>query len=145
MYRYHDDILEVFIAHMGGPFWAKKDEGAWSIPKGEFEDTEEPLEAAKREFYEETGITPQGEFIELGTIQQSSGKIIYAWAFEGNCDPQKIKSNTFEMEWPPRSGKFARFPEIDKAAWFPADIAKQKLIKGQRGLIDELKSFLDKD
>lgn len=145
MYRYNKKILEVLIAHMGGPFWAKKDVGAWSIPKGEYKDTENPFEAAKREFFEEINIIPEGNFVECKMIKQSSGKEIKAWAFEGDCNPQLIKSNTFEIEWPPRSGKMAEFPEIDKANWFPTSIVKQKILKGQIGFIDELISILNYD
>lgn len=143
MYRFNNAKLEVLIAHMGGPFWAKKDVGAWSIPKGEFEPSEDPLDAAKREFYEETNIIPTGDFIELSPIIQSSGKQIYAWAFKGNCDTKLIKSNTFKMEWPPRSGKMGEFPEIDKAEWFDTSVGKDKILKGQRGFIDELISKLN--
>jgi predicted NUDIX family NTP pyrophosphohydrolase len=130
---------------MGGPFWGKKDEGTWSIPKGEFDDDENPLEAAKREFEEETNIKPEGEFIELNPTKQPSGKQVFAWAFEGNCDPSKIISNTFKMEWPPKSGKMVEFPEIDKAGWFPTEIAQLKILKGQRGFINELVSILNYD
>lgn len=145
MYRFNNNILEVLLAHMGGPFWAKKDKGAWTIPKGEFEQDENPFEAAKREFQEETNIFPVGEFIELSSIKQPSGKIIFVWAFEGDCDPESIKSNTFTMEWPPHSGKIAEFPEIDKADWFPTEKAKEKILKGQRGFIEELISILKYD
>jgi predicted NUDIX family NTP pyrophosphohydrolase len=143
MYRFRGNILEVLIGHMGGPFWAKKDEGAWSILKGEFDDDENPLEAAKREFEEETGIKPDGKFLELSPIKQPSGKQVFAWAFAGNCDPSEIVSNTFKMEWPPKSGKMAEFPEIDKADWFPTKTARLKILKGQRGFIDELVSILE--
>ncbi len=140
--RTHNNNPEVFLVHPGGPFWIKKDEGAWSIPKGEFEDDEEPLAAAKREFEEETGIKISGEFIELTPIKQKSGKIVYAWAVEGNIDPAKIKSNEFEIEWPPKSGKMKTFPEIDKAAWFYFDEAKKKILESQANFIDELKKIL---
>lgn len=145
MYRFRKNILEVLIAHMGGPFWAKKDEGSWSILKGEFNDDENPFDAAKREFEEETNIKPEGNFIELKPIKISSGKRIFAWAFEGNCDPSNIKSNTFKMEWPPKSGKMAEFPEIDKAEWFSTKVAKLKILKGQLGFLNELISILNYD
>ena len=139
MYRFRERSLEVFLVHPGGPFWAKKDEGAWSIPKGEFNiDTEDPLEAAKREFEEETGYALEGEFIPLENLKQSSMKIVYAWAVEGDCDAVKIKSNTFSMEWPPRSGKQQEFPEVDRAEWFDIETAKIKILKGQKPFIDRL-------
>jgi predicted NUDIX family NTP pyrophosphohydrolase len=139
MFRSREDILEVLLVHPGGPFWAKKDEGVWSIPKGEFNiDTEDPLGAARREFEEETGFTPEGDFISLGTLAQSSMKIVQAWAVEGDCDAAHIKSNTFSMEWPPRSGKQQEFPEIDRAGWFDIETAKTKILKGQTAFIDRL-------
>ena len=140
LYRIKSNDLEVFLVHPGGPFWAKKDEGAWSIPKGEFEDEEDPLAAAKREFEEETGLKISGEFIELHPVKQKSGKMVYAWAVEGDVDPLKIKSNEFEIEWPPKSGKMKSFPEIDKAAWFDLTEAKKKIIAAQTGLIKELEN-----
>ena len=140
LYRIKSNDLEVFLVHPGGPFWAKKDEGAWSIPKGEFEDEEDPLAAAKREFEEETGLKISGEFIELHPVKQKSGKMVYAWAVEGDVDPLKIKSNEFEIEWPPKSGKMKSFPEIDKAAWFNLTEAKKKIIAAQTGLIKELEN-----
>ena len=140
LYRTMNKKLEVFLVHPGGPFWAKKDIGAWSIPKGEFDDDEEPLAAAKREFKEETGVEISGEFIQLASIKQKSGKIVYAWAVEGDIDPAKIKSNTFEIEWPPRSGKLQTFPEIDKAEWFNYIEAQKKIVLAQSPLIEELKS-----
>ncbi len=139
MYRSREGSLEVLLVHPGGPFWAKKDEGAWSIPKGEFIiDTEDPLGAARREFVEETGFTPEGDFISLGTLAQSSMKIVQAWAVEGDCDAAHIKSNTFSMEWPPRSGKQQEFPEVDRAGWFDIETAKTKILKGQTTFIDRL-------
>jgi predicted NUDIX family NTP pyrophosphohydrolase len=128
---------------MGGPFWEKKDEAAWSIFKGEFEADENPFDAAKREFYEETGIKPIGDFIELPMIKQSSGKQVYAWAFEGNCDASTIKSNTFDLEWPPRSGIIKKFPEVDRAEWFSVGTARKKIARGQAGFIDELCKFFN--
>src|SRR5215218_9631405 len=115
MYRRRPDGVEVFLVHPGGPFWAKKDAGAWSIPKGEFDSaSENPLDAAWREFEEETGVVPTGEFLELGSVRQRSGKIVSAWAFEGDCDASAIRSNTFTIDWPPRSGKQQSFPEVDR-------------------------------
>ena len=117
MYRQKEE-LEVFLVHPGGPFWAKKDEGAWSVPKGEYAEGEDPLDAAKREFLEETGFTPNGPFLELGTVKQAGGKIVIAWAFEGNCDPAKLTSNLCRIEWPPHSGRWVEFPEADQGRWF---------------------------
>jgi predicted NUDIX family NTP pyrophosphohydrolase len=145
MFRSRDSSLEVFLVHPGGPFWAKKDEGAWSIPKGEFNiDSEDPLEAAKREFTEETGFTPAGDFIPLDPLVQSNMKIVHAWAAAGDCDASQIKSNTFSMEWPPRSGKQQEFPEVDRAGWFEIETAKIKILKGQITFIDRLKEKLEK-
>lgn len=138
LYRFHNNLPEVLLVHPGGPFWAKKDLGAWSIPKGEIEADENPLDAAKREVKEETGITVQGDFIELTPVKQKSGKVIYVWAVQGNFNLEEIQSNTFEIEWPPKSGKKKAFPEIDKAAWFTMDVAKKKIIEGQVPLIKEL-------
>ncbi len=142
MYRLIDGKLEVFLVHMGGPFWAKKDIGAWSIPKGEYQPDEDPFEAAKREFLEETGFAAIGEFIRLKDVKQPGGKVVSAWAFEGDCGAKQITSNTFSMEWPPRSGRFQEFPEVDRAEWFALDIANGKLLKGQRPFIQELQSIL---
>ncbi|MEA1899644.1 MAG: NUDIX domain-containing protein [Thermodesulfobacteriota bacterium] len=128
MYRYQDSILEFLLVHPGGPYWAKKNDGSWSIPKGEYSDDEEPFQVAKREFKEETGYDAKGNFLPLTQIKQPSRKLISAWAFEGDCDASAIKSNTFKMEWPPRSGKEAEFPEVDRAEWFPTKIAKKKLL-----------------
>ena len=138
MYRFGDKGLEVFLVHPGGPYWAAKDEGAWSIPKGEYTENEDPLEAAKREFFEETGFRAEGIFTPLSTIRQPGGKWVSAWAFAGDCDPSSIKSNTFTMEWPPRSGRKREFPEIDRAAWFGTDEAIRKLNKGQIGFLRNL-------
>lgn len=138
LYRMTDGILEVLLVHPGGPLWAKKDVGAWSIPKGEFDETEDPFEAALREYREEVGQAINGKMIQLSPIKQKSGKVVYAWAAEGNIDPKSIKSNTFELEWPPRSGKKQRVPEIDKAEWFSVPTAKTKINKSQSALIDEL-------
>lgn len=140
IFRWKGDGLEVFIVHPGGPFWAKKDLGAWSIPKGEYFEGEHPLTAARREFEEETGIAPAGELIQLTDIKQSSGKIVKAWALEGDCDASALRSNTFSMEWPPKSGRTAEFPEIDRGEWFPIEAARAKLLKGQVRFLDELAS-----
>jgi len=137
VYRETDAGVEIFLVHPGGPFFAKKDDGVWSIPKGEFEG-EDPLTAARREFEEETGQKIAGDFFALTPIKQKGGKIVYAWAVEADIDADAIKSNTFEMEWPPRSGKAARFPEIDRAAWFDPATAKQKINRAQAALIDQL-------
>jgi predicted NUDIX family NTP pyrophosphohydrolase len=138
MYRRRDRGVEVFLVHPGGPLWAKKDSGAWSIPKGEYSDQEDSLAAAKREFQEETGFTPDGSFIDLSEVKQSGGKAVVAWAFEGDCDPTKLKSNTFAMEWPPRSGRQIEVPEIDRGAWFPIGEARTRLLIGQRPFLDRL-------
>lgn len=130
--------------HPGGPFWAKKDVGAWSIPKGEFSDSEDPLEAAKREFQEETGHSVSGEFIPLNPARQKSGKWTYAWALQHDMDASGIRSNTFEMEWPRGLGKKIRVPEVDKAAWFTIEEALEKINEGQSAFIDELVSVLDR-
>lgn len=128
----------MLLVHPGGPFWAKKDEGAWSIPKGEYSAEEEPLEAAKREFKEETGLNAEGDFKPLKPVIQPSGKEVTAWAFEGDCDPAECKSNTFSMEWPPHSGRQQEFPEADLAGWFTLEEAKKKILKGQIPLLEEL-------
>jgi predicted NUDIX family NTP pyrophosphohydrolase len=138
MYRRRDGSLEVFLVHPGGPFWAKKDLGSWTIPKGEYLEGEDPLQAAQREFQEETGFTAGASFTALGDLKQPSGKILTAWAFEGDCDPAQLKSNTFPLEWPPRSGRQTEFPEIDRGAWFPIEAAREKLLPGQRPLLDRL-------
>ena len=143
LYRFHNKTAEVLLVHPGGPFWAKKDLGAWSIPKGEFAPDEDPLDAAKRELEEETGIKAAGDFIELTPVKQKSGKLVYAWALHKDIDPAIIRSNNFEMEWPPKSGNKKAFPEIDAAAWFNMDEAKKKMINEQAPLIDELKAKLD--
>jgi predicted NUDIX family NTP pyrophosphohydrolase len=139
MYRINTEgEPECFLVHMGGPFWAKKDKGAWTIPKGEYDPDEDPLESAKREFKEETGFDAEGEFTELTPVKQSGGKEVCAWAFKGDVDPDEIQSNTFEMEWPPKSGKKQKFFEVDKAGWFSPDKAKEKIIKAQQAFVDEL-------
>jgi len=127
MYRIRGGALEVLLVHLGGPFWAKKDAGAWFIPKGEIEPGEDELAAAQREFEEETGFKAAGPFIALGSVKHKGGKIVTAWAFEGDCDPASLKSNTFKMEWPPRSGKQREFPEVDRAAFFTVETAREKM------------------
>jgi predicted NUDIX family NTP pyrophosphohydrolase len=130
--------LEVLLVHPGGPFWAKKDEGSWSIPKGEFEENEDPLTAAVREFEEETGFAVAGSPIPLEPLRQPSGKVVYAWAMKEDLDPVRLKSNTFSMEWPPKSGRQQGFPEIDRAEWFTIELAIQKILKGQAGFLAQL-------
>ena len=142
LFRVVASHLEVLLVHPGGPFWAKKDDGSWSIPKGEFAQTEDPFEAAKREFKEELGSLVTGEAILLKPLRQPSGKIIYAWGVRGDFDPATMKSNTFTMEWPPKSGQKREFPEIDKAGWFPIEVAMRKIVKGQSDFIDQLKEKL---
>jgi len=134
--------LEVLLVHPGGPFWANKDDGAWSIPKGEFDDDEDPLDAARREFEEETGSAPSGDVIPLEPLRQSSGKVVYAWAVRGDFDPSTLKSNTFSMEWPPKSGRQQDFPEVDRAAWFAIEAAERKILKGQAALLRQLREKL---
>jgi predicted NUDIX family NTP pyrophosphohydrolase len=142
MFRRRAGAPEVLLVHPGGPFWAKKDQGAWSIPKGEFEPGEDPLVAARREFAEETGIAPEGEFVALTPLRQAGGKIVRAYAIEGDCDPQVIRSNTFVIEWPPRSGQRQEFPEVDRAGWFPLEEARRKLLAAQATLVEELERLL---
>jgi predicted NUDIX family NTP pyrophosphohydrolase len=145
LYRKDGDSVEVLLVHPGGPFWAKKDDRAWSIPKGEFVDGEEALEAAKREFQEETGFTVQGRFEALEPVKQAGGKIVYAWAIEGDIDSSAIRSNNFSMEWPPGSKKIREFPEVDRGGWFAlATAARRKILTGQSPLLDELLSKLKK-
>ncbi len=138
MFRRRRPELEVLLVHPGGPYWRKKDLGSWSIPKGEYAEGETALAAAMREFEEETGIKPSGAFVPLDDIRQPSGKIITAWAFEGDCSPAEIRSNLFSMEWPPKSGKTREFPEIDHANWFSLEDAKARILKGQAGFLDRL-------
>lgn len=140
MYRIVNGEPEFLLAHPGGPFWRNKDAGAWTIPKGEVQEGEELLAAAIREFQEETGCVPGGEFLPLKAIKQKSGKVVHAWAFEGNCDPSSIRSNTCRMEWPPRSGRFITCPEIDRIAFFRLDAARVKANPAQVALLDELSS-----
>jgi predicted NUDIX family NTP pyrophosphohydrolase len=141
LYRRRAGELEVFLAHPGGPFWKNKDLGAWTIPKGEIGDTEDPLDAARREFAEEIGVTLEGEFVPLTPVRQKGGKVVQAWAVEGDCDAASIRSNTFSMEWPPKSGKRAEFAEVDRAGWFSIAEAKGKILASQQPLLDELESL----
>jgi predicted NUDIX family NTP pyrophosphohydrolase len=139
MFRELSGRLEVFLVHPGGPLWAKKDKGAWTIPKGEYKKkNEDALAAARREFKEETGFDSEGEFLELGSITQKSGKIVTAWAFRGDCDPAKLTSNTCKIEWPPRSGKKIEISEIDRGRWFSVDEAREYIREEQEPLLDEL-------
>ncbi len=138
MYRRRGGELQVLLAHPGGPFWRHRDAGAWSIPKGELEPGEELFETALREFEEETGVHPEGPYLELPEIQQKNRKIVHAWAFEGDCDPAKIRSNTFTIEFPPKSGKMAEFPEIDRAEFFTPGEAREKINPTQAALVDAL-------
>ncbi len=142
MYRIRDGRLELFLVHPGGPYWAKKDEGAWTIPKGRVEAGEAPLDAARREFAEETGLEPGGPLLELTSVRQKSGKLVHAWAFEGDCDPACIKSNTFTMEWPPQSGHQRSFPEVDRAGFFSPEEARSKMNPAQTTWINELQAKL---
>lgn len=142
MFRRRDAVLQVLLVHPGGPFWANRDEHAWSIPKGEIAPGEEPLQAAVREFHEETGLRPAGAFHPLTPVRQRNGKVVHAWAFESDWDPERLHSNTFAIEWPPGSGEKCEFPEVDRAAWFSANEAKRRLIAGQVPLVSELERLL---
>ena len=142
LYRIRHAAIEVLLVHPGGPYWKPKDDGAWSIPKGEFSGAEDPLVAARREFFEETGVAIEGDLRALKPIRQSGGKIVHAWAVEGDLDPTTIVSNTFEIEWPPRSGRLQSFPEIDRAAWFALPEAPRKILRGQVPLLEELAQML---
>lgn len=143
LYRRRDTTIEVFLIHHGGPFWENRDLGSWSIPKGEYDPArEDALVAARREFHEETGFIADGEFVPLQTVKQPGGKIVSAWMVEGDCDASAITSNTFAMEWPAKSGKWQRFPEVDRAEWFDLATAREKILKGQVNLIEELERRL---
>jgi predicted NUDIX family NTP pyrophosphohydrolase len=142
LYRRNNNGTEFYLVHPGGPFFAKKDAGAWSVPKGEFSENENPLDAAKREFLEETGKVIDGNFMGLSPIKQKGGKTVFAFAVEGDIDASKIISNTFEMEWPPKTGKKKEFPEVDKAGWFSLEEAKEKINAGQMALLDELMKLI---
>ena len=138
MYRVRGGNLEFLLAHPGGPFWKDRDAGAWTIPKGEIQPGEEPLAAAQREFEEEVGFKPQGRFIELTPIRQRSGKLVHAWGFEGDCDPSRVHSNVFKMEWPPHSGRFEECPEVDRAGFFDLEEARKKINPAQMPLLEEM-------
>ena len=138
MYRRSGAVLEVLLVHPGGPFWVKKDLGAWTIPKGECAPGEDLLSCARREFTEETGLAPAGPFISLGAVAQPGGKTVHVWAFQGDWDPSHLRSNPFTMEWPPRSGRQREFPELDRAAWYGLDDARARILRAQRPLLDEL-------
>ncbi len=142
LYRRQARDVEVLLAHPGGPLWARKDEGAWTVPKGEIEDGEEPLAVARREFEEETGIVPEEPFLPLGSVRQKAGKTIHAWAWEGDADPAAIVSNTTRYEWPRGSGRWVTFPEVDRCAWFEPDAARTRLNPAQAELIDRLAAAL---
>ena len=142
MYRFREGALEFLLVHPGGPFWKGKDTGAWTVPKGEIQAGEAPLAAAQREFEEELGFQPAGNWIELSPVKQKSGKTVLAWAFEGDCDPERIHSNTFTLEWPPKSGKTTEFPEVDKAAFFAMELARQKINPAQISFLEELQRRL---
>jgi predicted NUDIX family NTP pyrophosphohydrolase len=144
-YRRQRDRVEFFLVHPGGPFWRKKDLGAWSIPKGEFADGEDPLKAARREFQEETGVIAPGPFTPLTPIQQRSGKTVYAWLTPADFDAARITSNTFTMEWPPRSGTLSEFPEVDRAEWFELEAACEKILEAQRPVLMEAVGILAAD
>jgi predicted NUDIX family NTP pyrophosphohydrolase len=142
LYRVRDDAVEVFLVHPGGPYWARKDDGAWSIPKGETEDGADLLATAYTEFHEETGSPLQGEPVPLAPLKQPGGKVVHAWAVQGDIDATSIRSNTFAIEWPPRSGKTREFPEVDRGGWFDLPTARLKLLAGQRGFLDQLQADL---
>jgi predicted NUDIX family NTP pyrophosphohydrolase len=142
LFRRRPAGVEVMLVHPGGPFWAKKDSGAWSIPKGLTDEGEDLLAAAKREFLEETGVAIEGAFLDLGAQKQPGGKTVRAWACEGDFDPSSLKSNTFTLEWPPRSGRTAEFPEVDRAAWYSIDEAFMKINKGQKPIIAALEASI---
>jgi predicted NUDIX family NTP pyrophosphohydrolase len=143
LYRTGHDGPEVLLVHPGGPFWARRDAGSWSIPKGEYDDTEEARACALREFEEETGTAPDPtDLIELGEVRQKGGKVVAAWALEGDLDADAIRSNSFELEWPPRSGRRQEFPEVDRAGWFGAEEAREKLVSAQAAFVDRLLQHL---
>jgi predicted NUDIX family NTP pyrophosphohydrolase len=145
MYRRQGSTLQVLLVHPGGPFWKSKDLGAWSIPKGEVQGDEDLLATAQREFAEELGFAPTPPFQPLGQIRQKAGKIVHAWAFEGDCDPTKCASNTYRVEWPPKSGKWASYPEVDRAEFFDLPTAREKINAGQVPFLDALEALLEQD
>lgn len=142
MFRRATGGVELLLAHPGGPFWARRDDGAWTLPKGEIGDGEEPLATALREFEEETGHAPAGPFLPLGSVRQKGGKEVWAWAFEGDFDPGRLRCNTFEIEWPPRSGRHQSFPEVDRVGWFDGEQARRKLLPAQVPFVDRLLALL---
>lgn len=142
VYRGGAGGLEVLLVHPGGPYWRNKDDGAWSIPKGEFDESEDPLAAARREFEEETGAVPHGALLPLEPVRQPGGKVVHAWAVRGDFDPATLRSSTFTMEWPPRSGRLRVFPEVDRAAWLPLGEARRKILRGQEPLLTQLEEKL---
>lgn len=143
LYRRNEHGLEVFLVHPGGPYWSKKDRGAWSIPKGEYTNAEDPLAAAQREFHEETGFTVDGVYVALGSIRQTGGKIVSVWALEGDCDPSKLTSNLCRLQWPPRSGKTIEFPEVDRGAWFALHEAHDRILASQAPMLSRLAEAVD--
>jgi predicted NUDIX family NTP pyrophosphohydrolase len=143
LYRRKDTTFEFFLVHPGGPFWKNRDAGAWTVPKGAIEPSEEPLAAARREFAEETGFAVDGEFIDLGSFRQPGGKHVLVWAVDGDCDPAKLASNEFEMDWPPHSGKRQRFPEVDRGGWFGVAEAQEKMLIGQRPMLERFFELKD--
>lgn len=144
MHRERNGQMEVLLVHLGGPFWKNKDRGAWFVPKGEINPGEDLFVAAKREFQEETGLLPLGDFVSLGSVKHKSGKTVHAWAFAGDCDPSSLKSNTFEMEWPPKSGRMATFPEIDRTGFFTLEAASEKMHPAEFEFLTRLKKVLPK-
>lgn len=144
MFRRRGDGVEVLLVHPGGPFWTNRDDGAWSFPKGEIAGDEEPVAVARRELREETGCEPAGDFRPLGSVTQAGGKTVHLWAVEGDCDASAITSNTFRMEWPPRSGRQQEFPEVDRAEWFAPEEARRKLLPGQRPFLDRLAALAER-
>lgn len=142
LYRTKNGVLEVFLVHPGGPFFVKKDAGVWGVPKGEIDEGEDPLAAARREFEEETGFKAEGTVFPLTPVRQKGGKTVLAWALEGDCDPERTQSNTFRLEWPPHSGRQREFPEVDRAGWFGVSEAKQRINQAQIDFIDELERTL---
>jgi predicted NUDIX family NTP pyrophosphohydrolase len=145
LHRRRGGAAEVFLVHPGGPLWARKDEGAWSIPKGEFEPGEDAETVAKREFHEETGFAPEGELVPLAPRRQPGGKLVQAFALAGDCDAGQVRSNSFAMEWPPRSGRQQEFPEVDRAGWFTLEQARKKILPGQAAFLDELAAILNRE
>jgi predicted NUDIX family NTP pyrophosphohydrolase len=142
VYRHRRGELQVLLVHLGGPFWANRDAGAWSIPKGEVDPAESLLDAARREFHEETGFTVTGEFLPLTPARQRGGKVVHAWAVQGDCDPARLRSKTFSLEWPPRSGVTREFPEIDRATWLSIPEAQRQIVPGQACLVRELATLV---